>query len=383
MTFRKSIFWLHLIAGLLAGLVIAIMAFTGAVLAFEKDLVAWAERDARCVLPPAGDAPRLSLDELARRLQIAQPEAKPTGITVSADPAAAVTFSIGRETAYYLNPYTGEIRQPASTTMHDFMHLMEDWHRALALTDVARDTGRAITGACNATFLFLSVSGLYLWWPRKWRTKGLKRSLWFIRTDDGKARDWNWHNVIGFWSLPVLIVLTASGMVISYRWASDLVYRSVGETPPVSSGPGNLPGPAIELTPPPDASPASYQTLMASAQASTPTWETITLRFGAAPGRKESPKVIPITAIVSLAGHSPPSASTQLALDPFTGQILRQTPFEAQTPGRRLRSWLRFLHTGEALGRPGQAVAGIACLGSLVLVWTGFSLAWRRFLRSR
>jgi uncharacterized iron-regulated membrane protein len=30
----------------------------------------------------------------------------------------------------------------------------------------------------------------------------------------GKARDFNWHNVIGVWCLPVLIVLTTTGMVI-------------------------------------------------------------------------------------------------------------------------------------------------------------------------
>ena len=50
---RKVIFWLHLTAGLVAGLVIAIMCFTGAALAFEKDIIAWAERDVRRVTPPS------------------------------------------------------------------------------------------------------------------------------------------------------------------------------------------------------------------------------------------------------------------------------------------------------------------------------------------
>jgi uncharacterized iron-regulated membrane protein len=42
MTFRKAVFWVHLAAALLAGLVIAIMAFTGMALAFEKEIIAWA-----------------------------------------------------------------------------------------------------------------------------------------------------------------------------------------------------------------------------------------------------------------------------------------------------------------------------------------------------
>lgn len=46
---------------------------------------------------------------------------------------------------------------------------------------------------------------------------------------------------------------------------------------------------------------------------------------------------------------------------------------------QRVRSWTRFLHTGEALGGVGQFLAGLACLGGCVLVYTGFALSWRRF----
>ena len=56
MTLRKFIFWLHLIAGLGAGLVIAIMSFTGTALAFEKEIIAFAERDLRHVALPTPNA---------------------------------------------------------------------------------------------------------------------------------------------------------------------------------------------------------------------------------------------------------------------------------------------------------------------------------------
>jgi uncharacterized iron-regulated membrane protein len=44
-----------------------------------------------------------------------------------------------------------------------------------------------------------------------------------------------------------------------------------------------------------------------------------------------------------------------------------------------LRTWLRFIHTGEAGGFVGQTIAGIASAGACVLVWTGLALSWRRF----
>ena len=198
MTFRKTLFWLHLLAGLLAGLSIAIMCFTGTALAFEKELVAYAERDARRIAPPAAETPRLSIAELQSRVSAAHPTTKLSGIALENHPLAAVAFTAGRKETFYANPFTGEIRQVASTRTRDFLQLMEDWHRQLALGGSNRPLGKAINGAGNIAFFFLTVSGLYLWWPRKWRTKGLKRSLWFVPAANTKARDWNWHNVIGF-----------------------------------------------------------------------------------------------------------------------------------------------------------------------------------------
>ena len=58
------------------------------------------------------------------------------------------------------------------------------------------------------------------------------RVVWFRAGLRGKARDFNWHNAIGLWSAVPLFVVVLSGVVISYPWASDLVYRVAGEAPP-------------------------------------------------------------------------------------------------------------------------------------------------------
>ena len=52
--------------------------------------------------------------------------------------------------------------------------------------------------------------------------------------------------------------------------------------------------------------------------------------------------------------------------------------YASQPPGRKVVGWLRFTHTGEAFGLPGQTVAGLASAGAVMLVWTGLSLALRR-----
>jgi uncharacterized iron-regulated membrane protein len=78
-----------------------------------------------------------------------------------------------------------------------------------------------------------------------------------------------------------------------------------------------------------------------------------------------------------------PAPRSQLVLDASTGDIVKWEPFADQNLGRRLRAWVRPLHTGEAGGITGQAMAGVASAGATVLVWTGLSLAWRRLRNSR
>ena len=116
-----------------------------------------------------------------------------------------------------------------------FFRSVTDWHRWLAASGEYRTTGRAVTGACNLAFLVLVVTGAYLWLPKAWTRLQLRNITWFRRGLPGKARDFNWHNTIGFWSFAPLFVVVLSATVISYPWASNLVYRAVGEQPPATA----------------------------------------------------------------------------------------------------------------------------------------------------
>ncbi len=77
-----------------------------------------------------------------------------------------------------------------------------------------------------------------------------------------------------------------------------------------------------------------------------------------------------------------PQLRQTLVLDPSTAEVLSTETFAAQTRGRRLRSFMRFAHTGEFGGMTGQTIAGLATLAGVVLVWTGLALSLRR-LRAR
>jgi uncharacterized iron-regulated membrane protein len=419
MSFRKIIFWLHLVVGVVAGVIILIMCVTGVAIAFEKQTIAAVEGEIRRVDPAAPDAARLTVDELLAKVRETQTNGRPSGITIYSNPELATLVAFGRTNSVYLNPYTGEIKAQGAAGTRTFMRVMTDWHRWLGRDAEGRAVGKAITGACNAAFLVLAVSGIYLWWPRRWSVESLKAIVLFRGGLGGKARDWNWHNVIGIWSAPVLIVLTASGMVISYRWASDLVYRAAGSTPPP---PGAGPGGAANVTvptPPSGTKPLGYEQLFAVITNNAPQWAEMTFRFGGAPqrgggsaegrggareaGGPQRTDASKTNATVEVAGTRPERAESrgaqsqavsvavkergawplfaavQFTLDPHTGEVLKRESYADQDRGRQARSWLRYLHTGEALGWIGQLVAALASLGGGLLVWTGLALSFRRF----
>ncbi|MCA9396217.1 MAG: PepSY domain-containing protein, partial [Candidatus Omnitrophica bacterium] len=68
-----------------------------------------------------------------------------------------------------------------------------------------------------------------------------------------------------------------------------------------------------------------------------------------------------------------------MTVSPSSGDIQKWEPYSEQSLGRRLRGWVKPLHTGEAAGLAGQVLSSLAAFGWIVLVYTGFALAWRRF----
>ena len=162
---RKAIFWTHLVVGLVAGIVVFIMSVTGVLLMYQKQITAWA--DGAKVTPPPHSASRLSVEELMAKVAAVE-TAAPSAVTISSDRSSAAAFNFGREKTLFVDPFTGTIIGEGSKKVRTFFQLMIDWHRWLGMQGEKREIGKAITGACNLGFLFLVLSGIYLWWPRNW-----------------------------------------------------------------------------------------------------------------------------------------------------------------------------------------------------------------------
>jgi uncharacterized iron-regulated membrane protein len=102
-------------------------------------------------------------------------------------------------------------------------------------------------------------------------------------------------------------------------------------------------------------------------------WRTITLRLPQ-PGEET------VSFAIDAGSGGQPQLRSTLTLDRATGAVASWETFDDGTPGRQVRTWLRFIHTGEAGGIVGQTVAGVVSGGAVFLVYTGLALTLRRFL---
>lgn len=367
---RKAVFWVHLVVGVAAGIVILVMSATGVLLMYERQIIDWADRAdwGHRSAPPSPDAARLPVETLVAKVLEADSGAKPSSITLQADPDAPAAVSLGRGRSVYINPYTGQVLGEGSKWVRTLFRKVTDWHRWLGARDEQRDAARAVTGACNLAFLFLVLSGIYLWVPRIWTRRQLRNVLWFRRGLSSKARDFNWHNVLGAWAAIPLVFIVFSGVVISYPWAGNLVYRLTGEEPPQRQGPPGGGERRAEGAVPLDGLDRPWDV----AERQVPGWRSITLRL---PSEADAP----LAFTIYQGDRARPDLRGQLTVDRERGEILRWEPYSNQSRGQKVRAWLRWIHTGEAGGFLGQTLAGIVSGCGAVLVWTGLSLAWRRF----
>jgi uncharacterized iron-regulated membrane protein len=363
---RKILFWSHLASGLFAAVVVIVMSVTGVLLTYQKQMTAWADRRSVDAGPAQPGLARLAPEELLRRV-VEQSGKTPTSLTLRSRPDAPAEVAFGREGRELVNVYTGALLGEGSTTIRSVFRVTTAWHRTLGATGDNRSVGKAITGASNLAFLFLVVSGFFLWWPRNWTPRAFLNVLLFRRGLSGKARDFNWHHVIGFWSLVPLFIIVISGVVISYRWAGNLVYRIAGEAPPPAASQANANAARDTIAP----VTIGVNDAFALAMVREPQWTTLTAQLP-----KPTAKTMNVSLDRGMGGQ--PHLRSQLVISREDGSEVRLEPFASQTRGRQLRSILRFAHTGEVLGVFGQTIAGLVSLGAVILAWTGVALSLRR-----
>lgn len=345
---RAALKWLHLWLGLSVGLVFALVALSGTVLAFQRELLAWSQ-------PQLASAPLPTDAQREGALARIVADWQPRGMSSLDLPGAQLPvwqgyFPDGERR--YFDGASGELLLVRNKG-NDWMLWLRDWHTHL-LTGKA---GEQVLGAVGLIALFLLLTGLYLWWPR---LSALRASLRWYRGPP--TRRWfSWHRGAGVLWLPLTLLAVLSGVGMVYDGPTRTALRTVF-------------GDGADARKPPE--------LAASERAID--WPAV---LRAADGRLAGAELRRIglpkgdSGLVSIrmraAGEWHPVGRSVVWLDPYRIQVLGVHDATAQDRGARLSEALYPLHGGFVGGRTWQALVAFTGLVPGFLLVTGF-LFWRR-----
>lgn len=217
---------LHLWLGLISGIIVFVVCATGALCSF-RDEIEDATQPWRFV--EAQRAPILPPERLIAVANRAAGEHLPYAITYGepTDAAKVDYFApSGDAKAVYLNPYNGRVIRVVKRGAgdFDFFDFLMRGHLSLWLP---RAVGGPIVSYGVLAFLIVLITGLVIWWPRRWSRKALHGRLTIRRPWRRVRVAIDLHNVIGFYALLPLIVLCLTGMMFGLPWFSRAVYGIV------------------------------------------------------------------------------------------------------------------------------------------------------------
>lgn len=361
-TFRK--FWTqaHWLIGITAGSLLMLIGLTGAVLSFREELIDAINPGGRQV--EVREQPALSPEAVAQAMALGYPGRALGTIGVYAAPGRATRVIFAplpgerRGETFYVDPYTAAALPALKGAA--FFELAEALHRWLLLP---REPGRVATGVLAIGLLVLSLSGLYLRWPRKvldWR-------LWWHIDGSltGRAFLRRLHLVLGTVCLPLYVIFTATGLY----WAFDSIRD------PVSAWLGEPRPPRLAVMPKEQA--ADKGAVVHGTM--EPAWQAFLARAGDA-GWREAVIRVPGTAKAAVQitwldrdpAHE--RARNRMTVKAGSGQVTQDERHDAKPVGGRALAAIYPLHMGTYFGLPGRIAMTIASLGLVFFGVTGWML---------
>lgn len=342
---RAALSWLHLWVGLVAGTLFALAGLSGSVLVFHSDLLQWQHPRITAQAPVA--EPRV----LAAVLE----EWTPRGLSAidfprESMPAWQAYFDDGSRR--YFATDDGALLL-TRTTGDDVLLWLHEFHVDL----LAGEPGHQVLGVVGWLALGLLVTGAYLWWPRfgSWSMH--------VRLYRGPpVRRWlSWHRTTGVALLPLLLVVTLTGVGMVYHDAARALLTGLF---------GGAPSPAAPVRAVQDDAPPDWPRVLETARAALPGATLVRTSLPA-----EGSEVVGFRVRLPAEWH--PNGRSLVSVDAAGSSVLLAHDATRQALGGRIDETVYPLHIGAVGGRPYRWAVALSGLLPAFLLVTGF-LFWRR-----
>ena len=355
---QRILFRTHWLLGLAAGLVLAVVGATGAILGFEPELIDALNPAVRFGATVRGEP--LAPSAIATVAIAGRNGYRARSIDWQGDDRAPIVrLARGAERSgveVAVDPYRGapigELRGTG------FVDTVEQLHRNLA----AGPVGKQLVGASTLALIAIAISGIVLRWPRRHSMRAWLAFEWRLK---GRALLRHLHLTAATWMLPLHLLVALTGLWWSYDVYRDAINRAAGVTSPQRRPDGSarvdLPSAAVDVawtTFRREVAGATRATIPLAGDAGAP----IEIRYQT----RESP-------------HG--RAWNTLKVDATGAAVVANERYAGQPAGRRFVSSLFPLHSGDFFGLPGRIAMALAALALPLFTLTGLWM-WQQRRRA-
>lgn len=354
----------HVYLGIIAGFIVTIVGLTGSILVFEEEIDTAFNRS---LVEVRAQQQKIPIEKIIPLVREKYPELKFNYVMNEDDaPGKAYRFyNFETETEFFINPYDATL---SGKRLYEssFIHIVSDIHTALLVPVV----GRYITGTASLILLILTITGLRLWIPQKW--KQLKSVLTVKFGASFKRQNYDWHNVLGFYSSPVVAFLSLTGVCITF---------SIVVIPMLFVLSGKSPQGVAAIF-------ATKSTFVKDAPLLLPE-QAATAAFEAMPGSRIGGLALPTDSTgvyrfdMLTQGLPRTGKREMLMVDIYSGKVVLNSRVDFPETGNAYLAWLTPIHYGSFGGMPTRILAFIGGLMPLVLFITGFIIWYPRWCKQK
>lgn len=217
--------WLHLWPGIISALILIFVCITGTIFVYSDEIIDHCAGDARYVKEVLPN--RMPAEKLMDILKTNYPDRKsPAYMVVYRDARRSVRFNTYNEKTglrmVYMNPYTGKILKDDGTVY--FFYIIAHLHHSLLLGKV----GQWIIDISTLIFLIELVTGIYLWWPKRWNKSARKGAFTVKWNAPFKRVNYDFHKVFGVYALLFISILVVTGLLIAFEPLGNATMRLFG-----------------------------------------------------------------------------------------------------------------------------------------------------------
>lgn len=384
--FKKWSAKLHLWLGLSVGLIIFIVALTGTMYVFKDEIQSILRKDAIYVKKESISQHTLPIELLREKVSRKLNEQYPiSSMEIPLDKTKSYKFlyiekdkkawnyfkQIKINKSVYVNPYTGEILA-VYNEKYDIFPILKSIHWSLLLNS---DWGKYVVGIPVCIFILMLITGIIMWWPKNKKMRKGRLTFDWKNVKTWKRKNYDLHNVLGFYTSFIALIMSLSGIYFAYPWVENVVNISL-------SG-------SLEL--PKKKEIKSHDSLLTkeknifdiTAQETRQLYANCSSFRIPLNGKNKKGKALKNIPITVYGESGKFSIRHQLAFDSYSGKLLSNKPHQSLNNAEQYANANYDVHTGSYFGLFGKIIWFLAGLTCTSLPITGFVIWWGKQRKSK